>query len=117
MYAIIETGYNAAAKEGSKQYRVAVGDVVEVEELKTATGELVKEGAAVSFDRVLLVSQPDKVLVGTPTVGKATVEAEVVKHKRGPKLIIFKMKRRKNHHRKRGHRQDLTVVKITQIKA
>ncbi|MSU40117.1 MAG: 50S ribosomal protein L21 [Pedosphaera sp.] len=117
MYAIIETGYNAATKEGSKQYRVAVGDVLEVEELKNPTGELLADGAIVSFDRVLLFSQEGKVIIGTPTVSNATVEASVVKHKRGPKLVIFKMKRRKNYHRKKGHRQDLTVIKITNIKA
>jgi large subunit ribosomal protein L21 len=103
MYAVLETG--------SKQYRVAAGDTLEIERLD------VEAGQAVTFDKVLLVNNDGKVAVGTPTVALASVVADVVSHIRGPKLIAFKMKRRKGYHRKVGHRQELTVVKIKEIKA
>jgi large subunit ribosomal protein L21 len=103
MYAVIETG--------SKQYKVAAGDLVEVELLD------VEAGQPVTFDRVLLVSNDGKISVGAPTVPQATVTADVVELKRGPKLIAFKMKRRKGYHRKVGHRQEICVVKIKDIKA
>jgi large subunit ribosomal protein L21 len=102
MYAVLETG--------SKQYRVAAGDTVEIERLTTEAGQ------AVTFDRVLLVNRDGQVSLGTPTVAGATVVADVVEHKRGPKLIAWKMRRRKGYHRKVGHRQELTVVKIKEIK-
>ena len=102
MYAVLETG--------AKQYRVAAGDTLEVERLDVAAGQ------PVTFDKVLLVNNDGKVVVGTPTVAQASVVADVVSHIRGPKLIAFKMKRRKGYHRKVGHRQELTVVKITDIK-
>lgn len=103
MYAVVETG--------SKQYRVAVGDTLEVERLEA------EAGAPFTFNRVLLVNNEGKVSVGTPVVSNATVEADVVEHIRGPKLIAFKMRRREGYHRKVGHRQELTVVKIKEIKA
>ncbi len=103
MYAVLETG--------GKQYRVAAGDTLEIERLT------VEAGQPVTFDRVLLVNADGKLNVGTPTVASATVLADVVEHKRGPKLIAFKMKRRKGYHRTVGHRQELTVVKIKEIKA
>jgi large subunit ribosomal protein L21 len=103
MYAVVETG--------GKQYRVAAGDTLEIERLNVDAGQ------PVTFERVLLVHQEDKVTVGAPTVPQATVVADVVKHIRGPKLVAFKMKRRKGYHRKVGHRQELTVVKIKEIKA
>ena len=103
MYAVLETG--------AKQYRVAAGDTLEVERLDVAAGQ------PVTFDKVLLVNNDGKVVVGTPTVAQASVVADVVSHIRGPKLIAFKMKRRKGYHRKVGHRQELTVVKIKEIKA
>ena len=102
MYAVIESG--------SKQYRVAAGDTVEVELLDA------EEGKEVALDRVLFVANEGKFSVGAPTVDKATVVADVVKHTRGPKLIAFKMKRRKGFHRTVGHRQELTVLKIKEIK-
>ena len=104
MYAVLETG--------SKQYRVAAGDTVEIERLNT-----VGAGQSVTFDRVLLVSNEGKVTVGSPTVTGATVAADVVAHKRGEKKLTFKMKRRKGYHKSIGHRQELTVVKITAINA
>ena len=102
MYAVLETG--------GKQYRVAIGDTVEIERLT------VEAGQPVTFDRVLLVNREGQVSIGTPTVDGATVVGDVVEHKRGPKLIAWKMKRRKGYHRKVGHRQELTVVKIKEIK-
>ena len=103
MYAVLETG--------SKQYRVAAGDTLEIERLETEAGQ------PVTFDRVLLVSHEGKVTVGVPTVTGATVAADVVAHKRGEKKLTFKMKRRKGYHKSIGHRQELTVVKITAINA
>ena len=102
MYAVLETG--------SKQYRVAPGDTLKIERLE------VEAGQPFTFSRVLLVNNEGIVTVGTPTVPAATVEADVVEHIRGPKKIAFKMRRRKGYHRKVGHRQELTVVKIKEIK-
>lgn len=103
MYAVIETG--------SKQYKVQTGDKVEVERLNS------EAGSTVNFDRVLLVSNDGKAQVGTPTVPNATVVGKVVEHKRGKKVIAWKMRRREGYHRKVGHRQELTVVQIEEIKA
>ena len=102
MYAVLETG--------SKQYRVTAGDTLEIERLD------VEAGKPVTFDRVLLVNNDGKLTVGSPTVAAASVLADVVEHIRGEKKIAFKMKRRKGYHRTVGHRQELTVVKITDIK-
>ena len=102
MYAVLETG--------SKQYRVSAGDKVEVERLATEAGQ------AVTFDRVLLVNDDGKISVGSPTVANASVVADVVEHIRGEKKIAFKMKRRKGYHKTIGHRQELTVVQIKEIK-
>lgn len=101
-YAVIETG--------GKQYRVSAGDTLEIERLP------VEAGQSTTFDRVLFVNQEGRILVGTPTVANAAVVAEVVAHKRGEKKIIWKMKRRKGYHKLQGHRQELTVVKIKDIK-
>ncbi|MFM8470345.1 MAG: 50S ribosomal protein L21 [Limisphaerales bacterium] len=103
MYAVLETG--------GKQYRVSAGDTLEIERLA------VEAGQPVTFDRVLLVNADGKLSVGSPTVASASVVADVVAHKRGEKVIAFKMKRRKGYHRTVGHRQELTVVKIKEIKA
>ena len=72
-------------------------------------------GKPVTFDRVLLVNHDGKLTVGSPTVAKASVLADVVAHKRGEKKIAFKMKRRKGYHKTIGHRQELTVVKVKEI--
>src|SRR5512141_1721080 len=103
MYAVLETG--------SKQYRVSAGDTLEVERLATEAGQ------PVTFDRVLLISNDGKLTVGSPTIASATIVAAVVGHIRGEKKIAFKMKRRKGYHKTIGHRQELTVVKIKEIKA
>jgi large subunit ribosomal protein L21 len=102
MYAVLETG--------GKQYRVAAGDTLEIERLETEAGK------PFSFDRVLLVNRDGKLAVGTPTVKGATVDADVVEHIRGDKKLTFKMKRRKGYHKTIGHRQELTIVKIKEIK-
>ena len=103
MYAVLETG--------SKQYRVSAGDTLQIERLA------VEAGKPFTFDRVLLVSIDGKVTVGLPTVTGATVLADVVEHIRGEKKLTFKMKRRKGYHKSIGHRQELTVVKVKEIKA
>ncbi len=76
----------------------------------------VEAGQAVTFDRVLLVNNEGKVSVGSPTVSGASVVADVIEHKRGEKKLTFKMKRRKGYHKSIGHRQELTVVKVKEIK-
>ena len=103
MYAVLETG--------SKQYRVSAGDKLEVDRLA------VEAGQPVTFDRVLMVNNDGKVTVGSPTVTSASVVADVVEHIRGEKKIAYKMKRRKGFRKTIGHRQELTVVKIKEIKA
>jgi large subunit ribosomal protein L21 len=103
MYAVLETG--------SKQYRVAAGDTLEIERLA------VEAGKPFTFDRVLLINNDGKVTVGSPTVGGASVVADVVGHIRGEKKVSFKMRRREGYHKTIGHRQELTVVKIKEIKA
>ena len=102
MYAVIETG--------GKQYRVAPGDTLEIERLE------VEAGKPYTFDRVLLVANDGNVRIGTPAVTGAQVTADVTGHLRGEKKIAFKMKRRKGYHRTVGHRQELTRIKITEIK-
>ncbi len=101
MYAVIRTG--------GKQYRVAPDDVIRVEKLSTEAGK------SVDFDNVLLIGDAKKTTAGTPLVAGAMVKAEVLENTRDAKIIVFKKKRRKNYRRKWGHRQDLTVLRITQI--
>jgi large subunit ribosomal protein L21 len=103
MFAVIQTG--------GKQYKVAQNDVITVERL---AGEA---GATIEFGDVLAVSDGDRLKIGAPLVPGASVTAEVVEQTRGPKLIVFKKRRRQNSRRKNGHRQDLTVLKITGVKA
>jgi large subunit ribosomal protein L21 len=100
MFAVIRTG--------GKQYRVAPNDVVEVEHVAGAAGEIVE------FGDVLMLGG-DQPQLGAPLVAGAMVAAEVLAQKRGPKVIVFKKKRRKNYRRKHGHRQMLTAVRITEI--
>jgi len=103
MYAIIQTG--------GKQYRVAEGDTVKVEKL------LAEPGQKIRFTDVRLVGGGDETKVGTPTVEGAAVSAEVADQGRGPKIIVFKMKRRKGYRVRTGHRQPYTEVRITGIEA
>ncbi|HEX7075369.1 MAG TPA: 50S ribosomal protein L21 [Hyphomicrobiaceae bacterium] len=99
----------AVIKTGGKQYRVATDDVLTVEKLD---GEA---GSEVEFTEVLMIGGNGTPKIGTPTVPGAKVTAELVEQTRGPKLIAFKKRRRKNSRRKKGHRQDLTKVRITNI--
>ena len=99
MYAIIETG--------GKQYRVQEGDELDV--------ELLHQEGAVTFDKVLFVTDGTNAIVGAPNVPACKVHAEVMGMEKGPKVIAFKYKRRKNYRRTVGHRQKYTRVKITKI--
>ena len=98
----------AVIKTGGKQYRVAAEDKLKVEKVAGEVGEII------TFGEVLMVGG-DSVTVGSPTVAGATVAAEVVSQARGPKVIAFKKRRRKNSRRKRGHRQDFVLVRISEI--
>ena len=98
----------AVFKTGGKQYRVAAEDVLKIDKVKGEPGEIVE------FGEVLLVGG-DSVTLGAPTVAGATVAAEVLDQARGPKIIAFKKRRRKNSRRKRGFRQEFTLLRITEI--
>jgi large subunit ribosomal protein L21 len=98
----------AVFKTGGKQYRVAAEDVLTVDKVNGAPGEIIE------FGDVLLVGG-DGLKVGAPTISGATVAAEVLAQGRGPKIVAFKKRRRKNSRRKRGHRQEFTLVRITEI--
>ncbi len=102
MYAIIATG--------GKQYKVAEGDIIKVEKLG------VEAGATVSFDQVLVVNK-DELVVGNPTVANATVTATVVEEGKNKKIIVYKYKRKTGYHKKNGHRQPYTKIKIEKINA
>ena len=101
MYAVIKTG--------GKQYKVAPGEKLKVEQIPADVG------AEVVLDQVLLIGEGESVRLGQPTVAGATVKATVVAHGRGDKVRIFKMRRRKNYHRTQGHRQNYTELKIDSI--
>ena len=101
MYAVIRTG--------GKQYKVAPEDVLQIEKIEAGAGD------AVNFSDVLMVAGEGEPQFGAPLVSGALVSAEVVEQGRGPKIIIFKKKRRQNYRRKRGHRQELTTVRILEI--
>ena len=101
MYAVIETG--------GKQYQVKVGDILNVEKLG------LEEGEKVSFDKVIAVSGDDGFKVGAPYVEGAKVEATVLKNARNKKIIVYKYKPKKGYHKKQGHRQYFTKVKIESI--
>jgi large subunit ribosomal protein L21 len=98
----------AVIKTGGKQYRVTADDVIKVDKLSGEPGEIVQLGE-------VLVVGGDSVTLGTPTVAGASVAVEVLEQGRGPKLIAFKKRRRKNSRRKRGHRQDFTLLRVTEI--
>ena len=100
----------AVIKTGGKQYRVKEGDFLNVEKLPGA-----EKGGEVTFDQVLAVGEGESLKVGTPTVGGATVKAQVVTNDRAKKVLIFKKKRRKGYQIKKGHRQHFTRVKITDV--
>ena len=101
MFAVIETG--------GKQYRVSEGDTLFIEKLD------VEAGKEVTFDRVLAVINGDATQFGAPVLDGAAVTAEVVKNGKAKKIIVYKMKPKKNYRRKQGHRQPYTQVKISKI--
>ena len=101
MYAVVKTG--------GKQYRVSKDDTIMVEFIKAETG------STIYLDNVMMLNNNGDLTIGTPKVDGALVSAKVLKQARGPKLIIFRRKRRKNHRRMQGHRQDLTLLKIIDI--
>ena len=98
----------AVIKTGGRQYRVVPDDVLEIGKIAGEVGTIVQLGE-------VLVVGADTPVLGTPTVAGATVAAEVLDHKRGPKVIAFKKRRRKNSRRKRGYRDEITVLRITEI--
>jgi large subunit ribosomal protein L21 len=98
----------AVIKTGGKQYRVVAEDVLRIDRVEA------EPGTVIEFGEVLVVGG-DQTLLGAPTVAGATVGAEVLDHVRGPKVIAFKKRRRKNSRRKRGYRQEFSLVRITEI--
>jgi large subunit ribosomal protein L21 len=103
MYAVFATG--------GKQYRATTGDILEIEKLNA------EKGTTVKLDQVLMVGEGEDVKVGTPYLKGGTVTATVVEHGRGEKIRILKFKRRKQHMKRMGHRQDFTRIEITGIAA
>ncbi len=101
MYAVVKTG--------GKQYRVSKDDILKVERLPGAAGDVI------TLDEVLMLGDGADVTVGAPVVDGASVAAEIIEQKRDKKVIIFKKRRRQNYRRKKGHRQHLTVLKVTDI--
>ena len=101
MYAVLKTG--------GKEYRVSKGDLIRVEKMEGNVGD------PVTLKEVLMVSQEGDIQVGTPLLANATVTGEIVQHIKGKKVLIFKMKRRKNYRRLRGHRQNYTYIKVNDI--
>ena len=103
MYAVVQTG--------GKQYKVSPGDVLRVEKLAGDVGQ------AITFDRVLMVSDGETVTVGQPVLADATVNGQIVEQGKAKKVLVFKYKRRKRYRRKQGHRQPYTAVRIEGITA
>ena len=101
MYAVIKTG--------GKQYKVAAADTITIEKLEAEAGDVVV------FPEVLMVGGDAGITIGAPFVAGASVSAEIVRQARGPKTISFRKRRRQNSKRKKGHRQDLTIVRISEI--
>ncbi|MGH7934679.1 MAG: 50S ribosomal protein L21 [Candidatus Binataceae bacterium] len=99
----------AIVKTGGKQYRVGTGDQIVVERIP---GDV---GAEISLTEVLAIGDGDASAIGTPTVPNASVRAKIMQQPRGTKVLVFKKKKRKNYRRKRGHRQELTVLRIGEI--
>ncbi len=104
MIAVVETG--------GKQYQISPGSIIRIEKLKA------KKGEEVVLDKVLMIKEDDsEALVGHPLIAKARVTAEVLRQDRAKKIIVYKFKRRKNYHRKYGHRQAFTELKIKEIQS
>ncbi len=103
MYAVVSTG--------GKQYKVEEGDVVRVEKI---SGDV---GSSITFDKILVISDGDKVSIGAPALEEAMVQGHIVEQGKAKKIIVFKYKRRKRYRRTQGHRQQYTAVKIDSIKS
>jgi large subunit ribosomal protein L21 len=103
MYAVIKTG--------GKQYKVSKDDIISVEKLSEDTGKKIK------LNEVLIISDKGKPIVGDPLIKGASVEAEIMDHSRAAKITVFKKKRRHNYRRKKGHKQNITNLKILSINA
>lgn len=103
MFAVLETG--------GKQYKVEQGSVIQVERIAGDVGD------AIELGKVLLIEDGEKVSIGSPLVKGASIKAQIVEQLRGPKLIVFKKRRRKGSRRKNGHRQELSRVRVTEIVA
>ncbi len=101
----------AVVKTGGKQYRVTEGDVIRVEKLAGETG------STISLDEVLMLGSEGDVTVGTPLIAGASVKAEVLDQRKDKKIVVFKKKRRHNYRRTKGHRQEITVLRVTEIAA
>ena len=101
MYTVLETS--------GKQFKVAVGDVIDIEEVGRTPGE------TINFDRVLMLVSDKETLVGKPTLPQVKVTGEILGEVKGPKIVVFKHKRRKDHRKKTGHRQKHTQVAIRSI--
>ena len=101
MYAVIQTG--------GKQYRVSQGDLITIEKLEGATGERIE------IDSVLMIGEGNQVTVGQPRLEQARVVGMIVRQERGPKVVIYKHKRRKGYQKKQGHRQWQTLLRVSEI--
>jgi large subunit ribosomal protein L21 len=101
MYAVIQTG--------GKQYRVSQGDLITIEKLEGAAGDRIE------LNSVLMVGEGDQVTVGRPWLEQARVVGTIVRQERGPKVLIYKHKRRKGYQKRQGHRQSLTLLRVTDI--
>jgi large subunit ribosomal protein L21 len=99
----------AVLKTGGKQYKVAQGDVIQVEKLEGNVGD------KVTLDQILMIGEEDKVDVGAPILDGSKVTCEIIDQAKGPKILVFKKKRRKKYRRTNGHRQLITYLKITDI--
>ena len=99
----------AVLKSGGKQYKVSAGDVILVEKI------LGESGSKITFDDIIMMGEGSQIHIEEAELKSASVTGEVIEQTRGPKLIIFKKKRRQNYRRKKGHKQDLTVIRIKSI--
>ena len=100
----------AVIRSGSRQLKVSQGDIIKIEKVNGEVGDSVK------IDKVLMAGEGEKIQIGAPTIPEASVTGVIVEQGRDKKIIIFKHKRRKNHRKKRGHRQYFTRLEITEIK-
>ena len=101
MYAVVKTG--------GKEYRISPGDLIRVEKLEGKVGD------QVTMKDILMVSHEDQVQVGNPLLGNAVITGEIVQQVKGRKVLIYKMKRRKNYRRTKGHRQTYTYIRVNEI--